>query len=135
MTTLVAALAASVTPISSDPNPGPALVGGLVGYLLVSLGIMGVFVKAGQPGWMGFVPILNTFVLLKVAGKPLWWFVLLLIPLVNLVVAILIWVSLSEAFGHGAGFAIGLLFLPVIFLWVLWLGSSRYTAPRGSAFA
>lgn len=112
-----------------------ALVGSLVTTLLVwvvvGLGFMGVFTKAGQPGWAGFVPIYNTFVLLKVVGRPLWWFLLTLIPVVGLVVAIIIYHDLSKSFGKGVGFTIGLLLLPPVFIWILWLGSATYRGPAG----
>ena len=47
----------------------------------------------------------------------------------NLVITIIVWNDLSTAFGHGAGFTIGLFFLCWIFLLILWLGSSTYSGP------
>ena len=44
-----------------------------------------IFTKAGEPGWASIIPIYNVFVLLRVAGKPAWWILLLLIPLGNIV--------------------------------------------------
>ncbi|HWJ86156.1 MAG TPA: DUF5684 domain-containing protein [Cellulomonas sp.] len=129
MHTLLVAAETTTTTTST----GPALIGGLIGYLIVSLGFMGIFAKAGEAGWQGFVPIWNTFVLLKISGKPLWWFVLLLIPIVNIVVLIFVYSGLSLAFGHGAGFTIGLFFFSIIFIYILWLGSSRYVGPGGTA--
>lgn len=35
----------------------------------------------------------------------------------------------SKAYGRGLGTAVGLFFLPVIFSWILGLGSAQYTAP------
>ena len=128
-------LLTSVEPISSTQTGigAGALFGiWLAAYLISSLGLMGVFVKAGEAGWQGFVPIWNTLVLIKIAGKPLWWFILLLIPIVNIVAVIVIWYGLSRSFGHDVGFTLGLVFLPVIFLWILWLGSSRYIGPGGA---
>jgi len=42
-----------------------------------------IFAKAGEPGWACLVPIYNTCVWLKIAGKPMWWILLLFIPLVS----------------------------------------------------
>jgi len=109
------------------------LVAGLIGYVVVSLGLMGVFTKAGKPGWVAFVPIYNVFVLLEVVGRPLWWFVLMLIPGVNVVVGIIVLHDLSTSFGHGAGFTVGLVLLSVVFVWILWLGSSTYRGPAARA--
>ena len=49
--------------------------------------------------------------LLKIAGKPAWWLILFLIPLVNLVIAIIAMIALAKAFGKGTGFGLGLAFL------------------------
>jgi len=85
-----------------------------------------VFVKAGEPGWAAIVPIYNFIVLLKIAGKPIWWIILLFIPFVNFIVAILLMFSLAKNFGKGGGFAIGLILLPFVFLPMLAWGDARY---------
>ena len=85
-----------------------------------------VFTKAGEPGWACLVPIYNMIVLLKIAGKPAWWFILMLIPLVNLIVAIMVSISLAERFGKGTGFGLGLAFLSPIFYPILAFGDARY---------
>lgn len=85
-----------------------------------------VFTKAGKPGWASIIPIYNLIVLLEIAGKPLWWIILLLIPIVNIVIAILVYISLAEKFGKGAGFGIGLIFLPFIFFPILAFGDAQY---------
>jgi uncharacterized membrane protein YoaK (UPF0700 family) len=36
---------------------------------------------------------------LNIAKKPLWWFILLLIPLVNIVIGIIVWMAIAEARG------------------------------------
>ena len=63
-----------------------------------------VFTKAGEPGWAAIVPIYNTIVILKIAGKPWWWFLLMLIPLVNFVIMIIAIVALAKNFGKGVGY-------------------------------
>ncbi len=103
--------------------------GAVIGYVIGSLPMYGIFVKAGEPGWAGFVPIYNTIILLKITGRPVWWIVLYLIPVVNVVIAIIVLHGLSTSFGHGAGFTVGLLFLSLIFQYILWLGSSTYRKP------
>jgi hypothetical protein len=64
-----------------------------------------LFSKAGEPGWAAIIPIYNTIVTLKIAGKPLWWFFLLLIPFVNFVIILLVLISFVERFGKGAGYS------------------------------
>jgi len=113
-------------------NPLAAIFG--TGFMLVTLAIVllmvasmwKVFEKAGEPGWAAIIPLYNIVVLLKIAGKPAWWFLLYLVPLVNLVVAIIVTVSLAKNFGKSAGFAFGLLLLAPVFFPVLAWGDSRY---------
>ena len=50
---------------------------GLVILMIASTWI--VFTKAGKPGWASIVPIYNMIVMLEIAGKPLWWILLLFI--------------------------------------------------------
>lgn len=96
--------------------------------LLIIAGMWKIFVKAGKPGWAAIVPIYNIIVLLEITGKPIWWFILMLIPFVNLIVFIIVLVELAKRFGKGVGFAIGLLLLPFIFYPVLGFGSAQYHA-------
>lgn len=88
-----------------------------------------VFTKAGQPGWGAIIPIYNTYLLCKVAGKPGWWTILFFIPFVNIVMAVIVWHEISKAFGHGAGFTVGLVLLSFIFVPILGFGSDQYRGP------
>ena len=88
-----------------------------------------VFSKAGKPGWAAIVPIYNVIVLLEINGRPLWWIFLFLIPLVNIVFGVLLYLDLAKSFGQGVGFALGLLFLGFIFFPILGFGSARYLGP------
>jgi hypothetical protein len=94
--------------------------------ILVIAAMWKVFEKAGKPGWAAIVPIYNLFVLCEIAGKPAWWGILLLIPFVNIVVAIIVVLAVAKNFGKGAGFGIGLLLLPMIFYPMLAWGDARY---------
>jgi Family of unknown function (DUF5684) len=98
-------------------------------FVLMIASMWKVFAKAGQPGWAAIVPIYNIFVMLRVAGKPMWWFILLLIPVVNIIVGIMVVHAVSVNFGKGVGFTLGLIFLSIIFLPVLAFGSAEYN-PR-----
>ena len=85
-----------------------------------------IFTKAGEAGWKCLIPIYNLIVLLKIINKPVWWFILLLIPLVNIVIIIMINISLAKAFGKGTGFGIGLTLLAIIFAPLLAFGDAEY---------
>lgn len=94
--------------------------------ILFIAGMWKVFTKAGKPGWASIIPIYNTIVLLEIAGKPAWWFLLLLIPGVNIVIAIMVAIDLARNFGKGTGFGVGLALLPFIFYLILGFGDARY---------
>ncbi len=86
-----------------------------------------LFVKAGEPGWASLVPIYNAVVLMQISGKPGWWVILMFVPFANIVVIILMDIGLARNFRRSDAFAIGLIFLPIIFLAVLAFDSSRYS--------
>jgi len=85
-----------------------------------------VYQKAGRPGWAAIVPIYNEVVLLQMAGKSGWWFLLYLIPLVNIIIAFIARIDLAKSFGHGAAFGVGLVLLPIVFFPILAWGDSEY---------
>ena len=100
---------------------------GLLVAVLVIAGMWKVFTKAGKPGWASIIPIYTVVVLLQIAGKPIWWIVLLFIPIVNIVIAVMVMISVAKAFGKGTGLALGLLFLSPIFIPILGFSDAQYT--------
>lgn len=94
-----------------------------------------VFTKAGQPGWAVIVPIYNMIVLLQIVGRPLWWIILAMIPLVNIAIGFIVMIDLARSFGKSTGFALGLMFLGFIFYPILGFGSARYLGPAGATGA
>lgn len=91
-----------------------------------------IYTKAGQPGWACIVPIYNTFILLKIIGKPWWWLLLFIIPGVNVIFTIWMTNLLSKSFGKSVGFTLGLIFLSFIFYPILGFGEAKYIGPAGS---
>jgi hypothetical protein len=114
-------------------------------YFIFTLGVYGTYKKAGpngDPAWSAFVPIYNFIIMLKVAGRPLWWGWFLLLPIIPflgslalLVISIIVLHDVSKSFGHGGGFTVGLVLLSVVFWYILWLGKSVYRGPAGPAGA
>ena len=100
--------------------------------ILMIAALWKVFQKAGKPGWASIIPIYNIIVIMEIIGKPWWWLILMLIPGVNLVIAIWATNLLSLSFGQGVGFTLGLIFLPVIFYPLLGFGNFEYKGPAGS---
>jgi hypothetical protein len=123
---------AQVTYTTSGGSVGALLLWFLVVYAIAVIPYWVIFTKAGQPGWPALIPIYNTYIQLKIVGRPGWWLWLFLIPLVNIVILIIITNDLSKSFGHGVGFTIGLIFLSLIFVYILAFGSSTYRGPAGA---
>ncbi len=92
-----------------------------------------IFTKAGKPGWAILIPIYNIIVFLQIVGRPVWWIILLLIPVVNFIIFIILINDLSKSFGKGVGYTLGLLFLGIIFVPLLGFGSAEYVGPGGSS--
>ena len=101
----------------------------VVVFLIAS--IWKVFEKAGQPGWAAIIPIYNTYIMLKIGGKPGWWLLLLLIPFVNIIFLIWTYNMISKSFGKDEGFTAGLVILSFIFWTILGFGSATYKGPYG----
>ena len=115
-------------------SPGPVFWVCYFALIILLIAAMWkVFSKAGQPGWAAIIPIFNVYVMCKVAGRPGWWLILFLIPIVNFIIAIIISVDIAKRFGKGVGFAIGMIFLPFIFWPILGFGSAQYQAAPATA--
>ena len=114
-------------------------------YVATGIGLYGTFRKAGQPGWAGFVPIYNIYIMLKVAGRPTSWTWFVLAPILTfwllplylvvmigiIVVSVIVLNDVSKSFGKGGGFTVGLVLLPVVFFNILGYGKSSYRGSGG----
>ena len=110
---------------------------GLILYLgiivLLIASIWKIFTKAGKPGWAAIIPIYNFIVLLEIINKPVWWIVLILVPFVNFIIVIIMYLELAKVFGKSTGFGIGLVLLGVVFFPMLAFGDATYQGAGGSA--
>jgi hypothetical protein len=61
-----------------------------------------------------WVPIANYLLVLRAAGKPGWWLILMLIPFVNLVVFFIVWLEVARVLGHGTGWGVVAVLIPII---------------------
>ena len=86
-----------------------------------------LFKKAGRNGWEAIVPFYNMYVLTEISGQNGWLFLLTLIPGVGGAIwTIMVSIKLAPAFGKDPAYAIGLIFLPIIFYPILAFGNARY---------
>ena len=95
-----------------------------------------IFTKAGEKGWKSIIHIYNSVVLFKIIGLSPWLLLIYLaafIPVIGSIAVIVLSIVsvyyLSKSFGKGAGFTVGLIFLPQIFQLILAFGSAEYVGP------
>ena len=91
-----------------------------------------IFTKAGKPGWAAIIPFYNMYTLFEVAGMNGWMFLLMLLPIVNIVIMIMLYVNLAKSFGKSTGFAVGLIFLNFIFMLILGFGADQYVGNKNA---
>ena len=87
--------------------------------------------------YLAFIPIANIILLCQMARKPMWWCLLLFVPLVNIVIYTMMWIEIAKKCGHGGiwGFLAIVPFINFIAFGMLaWgKGSGTGTPPAYSA--
>lgn len=89
-----------------------------------------IFQKAGKPGWASIVPFYNYVLALDIAGKPFWWILFLVMPVINIIFLIIVARRIAANFGKGRWFTVGMILLPYIFLPILAFGNAQYRQPE-----
>lgn len=132
---------------------GIYLVFAFIWWLLQIIANWNIFTKAGEAGWKSIIPVYSDYISYKIAWQPSYFWlvfvlgiitsvangmadsnetnttILLIVSLIRIILAIisiLYCIKLSRAFGHGIGFAIGLIFLQPIFMLILGFGNDPY---------
>ena len=132
---------------------GICLVFAFIWWLLQIIANWNIFTKAGEAGWKSIIPVYSDYISYKIAWQPSYFWlvfvlgiitsvangmadpngtittILLIVSLIRIILAIisiLYCIKLSRAFGHGIGFAIGLMFLQPIFMLILGFGNDPY---------
>ncbi len=79
--------------------------------------------KVGQnsTAWWAFIPVLNIFQWIQLAGRPWYWFIFCLIPFVNIIIMAVLWIDVARACNQSPllGILMILPFLNLIALGVL----------------
>ncbi len=66
--------------------------------LIHGIGTWKLYSKAGFKWWYALIPIVNIYFLLKIINRPIWWFLLIFIPVINVIIIPVIWVEISRSF-------------------------------------
>jgi len=76
----------------------------LILFIFSIAGLYKIFEKAGEPGWKVLIPFYNFYIWLRIIKKPLWWYIFILIPFINVFMILLMIVELLKCFNkHGLG--------------------------------
>lgn len=91
-----------------------------------------VFEKAGVEGWKTLIPFYNLYIWLQIIEKPLWWYIFIMIPFINVFVFMLMIVEMVKCFRkegmHQQGFAA---VFPFIYLPYLGFNEDeKFTKPK-----
>ncbi len=112
-------------------SPVPLILGLVVAVFLI-ICQWKIFVKAGKPGWAAIVPIYNAYVLFEVLYGKGVKFLLMLVPLLNIVIGIAAAIRLAHVFGKSTGFGILNLFFSIICTPIIAFGDAEYQGPIDS---
>jgi hypothetical protein len=106
---------------------GIAIVFMLVGFVF-GIGLYAFFAYTMQKmaqklgienSWMAWVPVLNIYLMVLMADKPVWWIALFFLPFVNFVAPIVIWMAIAERLGKPNWFGL-LIMVPFVNFWAMW---------------
>jgi phosphate starvation-inducible membrane PsiE len=74
------------------------VVFGLALYVYVALALKTIAEKTHtENSWLAWIPIANIILMINIAKKPVWWILLFIVPIVNFIVAVIIWMAVAEA--------------------------------------
>lgn len=97
-------------------------------YVVTAIFLGKIFKKAGVASWKAWVPLYNTWKLLEIGGQQGFWAVLAIIPLVNIVAAIFMYIAMYNIglkLQKEGIFVLLAIFLPIV--WIIWLAVDKST--------
>lgn len=94
----------------------------IAAYVFAAICLMRIFKKAGVPQWIAWVPFYNNWKMLEIGGQQGFWAILAIIPFVNIVSLIFMYIAqyhIGKKLGKGGEFVLWAIFIPVV--WYIWL--------------
>ena len=95
-------------------------------YIVYAIFLGRIFKKAGVPAWIAWVPIYNNWKMLEIGGQQGFWAILALIPVVNIVSAVFMYISMYNIglkLDKEGVFVLLAIFLPIV--WLIWLAVDK----------
>jgi hypothetical protein len=97
-------------------------------YVVFSLLLGKIFKKAGVPSWIAWVPFYNNWKMLEIGGQQGFWAVLAIIPFVNYVALVFMFIAMyhiGKKLQKEGTFVLFAIFLPIV--WYIWLAVDKST--------
>ncbi len=116
--------------IASQGASTGSIVFSLVVLVISIVAMWKLFEKAGEAGWKSIIPIYDVYILFKIAWGKGILFLLMFIPIVNIVIYIMLYWKLAKSFGQSTGMCVLMLFFPQIVMLILAFGSAEYIGPQ-----
>jgi hypothetical protein len=109
------------------------LVIGIAVYLYACLCIFIIAKKLDVPApWTAWIPLVQLWTIVSSAGKPGWWVILFIVPIVGTIVYFYLWICITENLGKNKWLGL-LMLLPVINLIFMGMLAFSKTETRGGA--
>lgn len=106
---------------------------GIAFYLFFAFCLYKIAQKLDVPyAWLAFVPLASLWPFVASAGKPGWWILLFLVPIVNVFVGIYLWMCITENLGKNKWLGL-LILVPIIgMVYPAWLAFAKTEVPRSA---
>lgn len=100
-------------------------------YLLIGLSSYKLFEKANEPGWKGAMPFYNLYTWIELSGRPKWWLILLLVPILNIFIYAQMIMDMLKSFEKTEfhDYLLGLIFTPIYFGYMSFSEKVEWDAP------
>ena len=98
-------------------------------FLYVAFCLQAMAKKKGmRRPWLAWIPLVQAWVVCKLAGRGIVWTILLFVPIVDIVFLVIVFLKLSRAFGYNRFLGL-LMFVPLanyVLLWVFAFGERGF---------
>lgn len=92
----------------------------IAAYVFVAYCLQAIAKKQNaENDWFAWVPLLNLWLMVQIAGRDVLWFILCLIPCVNIFAIIIIWMDIAEKCGKERVYGV-LMIIPIVNFFILW---------------
>ena len=104
-------------------------------YVVMALCLMRIFKKAGVESWIAWVPFYNNWKMLEIGGQQGFWAVLAIIPIVNIVSAVFMYIAMYNIglkLGKDGAYVLLAIFLAPIWFILMAVDKSPWNDAAGA---